>query len=322
MLFVSVLVLVFGFRHGEAVCTPPCGCYNTTEAPWIDTDDPETWETQQLKYELYTRSNRENAIPIRWDNIPNEYDATKPTRFVIHGWWGRTPLSHWTNNMKSALLTSFDVNVIIVDWTEGASHAYYPQSAMNTRVIGGCTGHLVETLVNAGNTWNDFHCIGHSLGGQVCGFAGKKTEGRMARVTGMDPAGPAFDITDPRGRIDRGDAVFVDNLHTNANNDYINLGLGHPVGHADFYPNKGGPQPPCDDFNCDHSIAHEYMRTSILNGCPFNAFPCSSNEDADNGRCDTCSEGNCQRMGYYANTMPGRGTFFLRTVRAYPYCAA
>ncbi|CAH1779755.1 unnamed protein product, partial [Owenia fusiformis] len=319
MLFVAILALSLAYSQAAEICSPPCGCFNNDDEPWVDTDLPETWEAQELRYELYNRDDPERAIDIRWDNIPNEYDSTKPTRFIIHGWWGRTPLSHWTNNMRNALLENGDYNVIIVDWTEGASDVYYPQSAMNTRVIGACTGHLVDTLVNAGNTYGDFHCIGHSLGAQTCGFTGKSTNGRMARVTGMDPAGPAFEISDPRGRIDAGDAQFVDNIHTNGNSDGINLGLGHPVGHADFYPNKGGDQPPCDDFNCDHGIAHEYMRTSILNGCRFDSYPCNSDADADIGSCESCS-GNCQRMGYYANTMPGRGTFFLRTVRNYPYC--
>ena len=52
-----------------------------------------------------------------------------------------------------------------------------------------------------------FHCAGHSLGSQVCGYAGKYTQSefgwKMDRITGLDPAGPAFEGTDVAVRIDK-----------------------------------------------------------------------------------------------------------------------
>lgn len=39
------------------------------------------------------------------------------------------------------------------------------------------------------------------------------------------------------------------------------------------------------------------------------------------GECETCTEGvDCQQMGFFSATMPGRGTFFLRTTPRYPFC--
>jgi hypothetical protein len=64
---------------------------------------------------------------------------------------------------------------------------------------------------------------------------------------GLDPAGPWFDSDDTRLRIDRGDALFVDNIHTNGQA----LGLGRIVAHADFFPNKGDRQPGCNDGGKD-----------------------------------------------------------------------
>ncbi|CAH1781994.1 unnamed protein product [Owenia fusiformis] len=316
---------VFDSSHAEEICSPPCGCFNNDDEPFVDTDLPETWETQGLQFELYTPENPDTHVDILWDNIPSEYDPSRPTRFIIHGWWGQSgEPDTYPRLVKDALLGSGDYNVIVVEWTEGASHLYYPQSAMNTRVIGACAGHMASTLVSSASaSWSGMHCIGTSLGGQTCGFMGEATRAQMARATGLDPAGPMFDVTDPRGRIDASDAQFVDNIHSNTNNDFINLGLGNPVGHADFYPNKGGIQPPCDSFVCDHGMATEYMRVSIVEGsrCQYSAYPCNDEDDADNGGCENCIAGtDCQRMGYYANTMPGRGTFFLRTVADYPYC--
>lgn len=66
----------------------------------------------------------------------------------------------------------------------------------------------------------------------------------MCVHSGLDPAGPWFDTEDTRVRLDSSDAQFMDNTHTGADG-FIHLGLGYPVGHADFFPNLGYDQPPC-----------------------------------------------------------------------------
>ena len=63
---------------------------------------------------------------------------------------------------------------------------------------------------------------------------------------GLDPANVLFDKPDPRARLDKSDAEFVDNIHSNTKG-YVHLGLGQPVGHVDFFPNKGADQPPCEE---------------------------------------------------------------------------
>lgn len=64
-------------------------------------------------------------------------------------------------------------------------------------------------------------------------------------MTGLDPAGPLFEFTEPPVRIDKSDATFVDILHTNGGIDNGFLGMNRAVGHADFYPNGGRQQPGC-----------------------------------------------------------------------------
>ena len=61
---------------------------------------------------------------------------------------------------------------------------------------------------------DDFHLIGHSLGAHVAGFAGQHLNGKLARITGLDPAKPLFSTSNTTKRLDESDAKFVDVIHT------------------------------------------------------------------------------------------------------------
>ena len=79
----------------------------------------------------------------------------------------------------------------------------------------------MQALREAGaDTASRVHLIGHSLGAHVVGFLGKAVQERglpkLARITGLDPAQPAFDLAGPAGRLDKGDAEVVDVVHTNS----------------------------------------------------------------------------------------------------------
>lgn len=90
--------------------------------------------------------------------------------------------------------------------------------------------------------------IGHSLGGQVAGFAGQKviklTGSQIRQITGLDAAGPLFEVPKvPRNsRLSNDDAIVVDAIHT----DGGVFGFKEPLGTIDFFPNGGVPvQPGC-----------------------------------------------------------------------------
>jgi hypothetical protein len=53
-----------------------------------------------------------------------------------------------------------------------------------------------------------------------------------------------FGNAEPEGRLDAGDAILVDAIHTASGL----LGFKEPYAHVDFYPNKGTkPQPGCGE---------------------------------------------------------------------------
>lgn len=78
---------------------------------------------------------------------------------------------------------------------------------------------------------------GHSLGAHISGYAARTyhclTNKLVARVTGLDPAHPCFREGEDINGLRRGDAQFVDIIHSNCGV----LGRRSPLGDVDFYPN-------------------------------------------------------------------------------------
>lgn len=106
-------------------------------------------------------------------------------------------------------------------------------------------------------TWLFFFNSAH-----VCGFIGKNVQrGRVDTIIGLDPAGfilfclsnfnfkvklsgPLFSERNPGGRLDAGDANYVEAVHTNGPTLFIvGAGIGVPIAHADFFANGGTSQP-------------------------------------------------------------------------------
>ena len=97
-------------------------------------------------------------------------------------------------------------------------------------------------MENFGLSASDVHVIGWSLGGQLVGqyytksiyvsadindffrqiiiqfvflaFIGQQTNGQLARITGLDPAGFLWHTAPPEGKLSPGDAQFVDVIHS------------------------------------------------------------------------------------------------------------
>ena len=261
------------------------------------------------------------------------------TLFIIHGYIDKADKPFmW--GMRDALLTREDVNVIAVNWENGADSLDYRQAAANARVVGAVIAEFMNNLFwTSFITYDKMHLIGHSLGAHVAGYAGERVSG-TGRITGLDPAGPFFEDEDIKVRLDSSDADFVDVIHTDAE-DFLKIGFGttQAMGHADFYPNGGADQPGCTDsilkhffslfegfdaakmsVTCNHRRAIYLFTESIVSSCSNMAYPCSSKDEFDLGICSFCIPGiTCATMGYNADpTM--HGTFYLSTTSSAPYC--
>ncbi|KAF6317727.1 hypothetical protein mRhiFer1_013245 [Rhinolophus ferrumequinum] len=143
------------------------------------------------------------------------------------------------------------------------------------------------------------HLIGHSLGAHAAAEAGRRLQGRVGRITGLDPAEPCFQGTSEEVRLDPSDAMFVDVIHTDI---------------APIIPFLGTR----DFAACNHLRSYKYYASSILNPDGFLGYPCASYNEFEEKGCFPCPAEGCPKMGHYADQFQGKTsavgqTFFLNT---------
>uniref|UniRef100_A0A8C6Q5U1 Lipoprotein lipase n=1 Tax=Nothobranchius furzeri TaxID=105023 RepID=A0A8C6Q5U1_NOTFU len=192
--------------------------------------------------------------------------------------------------------------------------------------------------------WERIHLLGYSLGAHVAGIAGGLTDNKISRITGLDPAGPTFEHADEQSTLSRGDAQFVDVLHTNTRGSPDrSIGIQRPVGHIDIYPNGGTFQPGCDIQNtllgialegikglqnmdqlvkCSHERSIHLFIDSLVNTQQKSmAYRCNSKDTFNKGMCLSCRKNRCNMLGYNINKVrTARSTkMFLKTRDMMPY---
>ena len=105
---------------------------------------------------------------------------------------------------------------------------YYGIAAANTKTVGARTGRFIKFLINEfGLDIENIHVIGFSLGGQLVAFVGQELDGKLPRITGLDPAGPLFHEKSPEGKLSPDDAKFVDVIHTGGQHIGIDKQVNH-----------------------------------------------------------------------------------------------
>ncbi|XP_069720831.1 lipase member H isoform X4 [Phaenicophaeus curvirostris] len=249
----------------------------------------------KVKLLLYTRQNPNCAVEL--DSTPSKYlDVTKKTTFIIHGYrlTGSAPV--WIPDLVQLLLSVEDMNVIVVDWNQGATTLIYSHAAGNCKRVAEVLKKLIDEMLVDGASLDSLHMIGVSLGAHISGFVGQMFDGALGRITGkpfllsalflwgqllhvsctggmprarlcvagLDPAGPLYRGKPPSERLDPTDAQFVDVIHS----DIDGLGYGEALGHIDFYPNGGDDQPGCPLTIFSGYYAHEWKSYLIQQSHP------------------------------------------------------
>lgn len=195
----------------------------------------------------------------------------KPLIILIHGYTGNKDFAP-NPTIRPAYFEKDDYNIISIDYGAIAPSPCYLQACYNSQTVANCTAQLLDYLISSSIvSLPSIHVVGFSLGGHVAGFiANYLKSGKLKRITSLDPAQPFFLGNPPFWTIDPSDADFVLVLHT----AIIDRSLFTPVGHADFYANKGFEQPGCEDEDniinsCSHYRAPLYFAESINSAVEF-----------------------------------------------------
>lgn len=211
--------------------------------------------------------------PVNLNDMLKIFDMNKRTLIIIGGFLMIGP-SDWQLKIAHKWLQLEDLNVVIVSWNKG-NRLLYKRAVSNTKIVARQVVVFLYYLAKLHNInprdrkfTDSIVIVGHSLGAHIAGFIGQDFGGKIGRITGLDPAGPAFSMNDQAHRLDRNDAVLVDIFHTNADFGLsFFLGIYKPIGHVDYYANDGKWQPNCswhNFFECNHGAVINYY-ISILN---------------------------------------------------------
>ncbi|XP_037921197.1 vitellogenin-2-like [Hermetia illucens] len=244
------------------------------------------------------------------------FDPTKKVVILTTGW--TTDLKEPRNDINTLAEAYFcrgDSNFVVVDSARFID-TLYTWSAFNTEEIGESIGKGLAELIKVVPREN-IHLIGHSLGAHISGVAGRSftfhTGELLPRITGLDPANPCFNEGEALTGLQRGDAEFVDVIHTNSRA----LGQRDPLGDVDFYPGGVTSLPPgCLDISCAHLRAWRYYAESVRPGNEMNfmGVKCSALYKLNSGKC----LGEPAPMGYMTPSTI-KGNYFLDVNAAEPF---
>ena len=252
--------------------------------------------------------------------------------FVVHGFNSNVDAS-WMKDIKEAVFSKKTDHIVgLVGWGTGAKLDWrpghdYKQAVGNTLTMGQWLANHIVAYKDAGYKT---YAIGHSLGSHVAGIAGRNSQGKLDRITGLDPAGPCFENRNQENRLVRSDAKFVDVIHTDGYYPHPVLltawicrhyGTLIPLGHLDFYPNNGYSQPgTAFRVAGSHERCIELFTDSIKNPGKFRTpFRYTTPPDCEKPA-DEYVKGEISEMGFYADQGEARsGNYYIETNAAAPW---
>lgn len=221
-------------------------------------------------WQTATKVRRKQEFPFDLAALEHSgFNSSKNTRVIIGGYFAKED-EKWINEVVRNWLRLEPGNVIKVSWAD-SNRGLYHSAAFNSRIVGRQLTLLLHYLDRLYELdFDKLHLVGHSLGAHIAGFVGLDFDGQLARITGLDPAGPIFTDLRMSVRLDPSDAKFVDVVHTNGGSLTRGaLGMSMPLGHVDYYPNGGAIQPGClmtgpladpvERVACNHRRSYRYF---------------------------------------------------------------
>ncbi|XP_076645357.1 uncharacterized protein LOC143354867 [Halictus rubicundus] len=270
--------------------------------------------SDRVLFYLYTRANPTEGQKLFIGDVDalqtSNFDFSKPTKIVTHGWIN-TVLNDAVSLVRDAYLQHGDYNVVGIDWGK-ISFKPYLWASSRVPMVGRFVATFVNFLQSQGLDLSTLTIVGHSLGAHVAGLAARFTEGNVEHVVALDPALPNFENAGPGERVARGDAKYLEVIHTDAGV----FGYVDPIGDIDFYPNGGSLQPGCVTNTCSHLRAYKYFAESINSDSGFVAVKCSNYANFLEGKCRSNTKA---ILGGPKPNYEAKGTYFLNANKLPPY---
>ncbi|XP_054726873.1 phospholipase A1 VesT1.02-like [Anastrepha obliqua] len=280
-------------------------------------EDPTYLTLVPVSYYLYTSKNPTTAQKISATNTSiseSNFDASNPTRILIHGWLQGYKASMNTE-IRDAWLSRGDYNIIVVDWAR-ARLIDYVSSVLAVKPTGVKVASFINYLVqNHSLSFDTTEVIGHSLGAQIAGYTGKNTDDKLHAIVGLDPALPLFSYSKPNKRLNSDDAEYVESIQT----DGGQLGFLKPIGKGAFYPNGGKKQPGCGlDLTgaCSHARSCTYYAEAVKEN-NFPSMRCGTYTEAVAKECGASYSG--AKMGAVTNAYMVTGDYYVPVHSTAPY---
>ncbi|XP_078032935.1 pancreatic triacylglycerol lipase-like [Augochlora pura] len=251
-----------------------------TDGNWNEKNDLR----DRISFYLYTKANPSVGQQLYVGDVDtlkrSNFDFSKPTRFVTHGWIS-TVKDDAVSLIRDAYLQHGDYNVIGIDWSN-ISFGSYVKVASRVQPVSRYCSSFIDFLQTQGLDLSRLAIIGHDLGGHVAGLSARYAKGKVDRVVALDPSLPHFALSVAGERVARDDAKYVEVLHTNGGV----FGFEKAIGDIDFYPNGGGVQAGCKSNTCSHLRAYKYFAESINSELGFEAMKCPTHSDFHQGACN------------------------------------
>ncbi|KAJ8706674.1 hypothetical protein PYW07_012752 [Mythimna separata] len=190
---------------------------------------------QTNRYHLFTISNPIISQPLALNNAGtvtnSNFNRNHRTVVLMHGFAGSIT-SSFNTVLLPAFLAAGNVNVIIVDWSDGSS--WGPRATQ----AGQAAGRFINWLNNlTGASPSNYILCGFSVGGHGVGHMGRTINGNVGYILSLDPA----NRWDTNLLFRPSDGTYTEVIHTNGDDS----GWLAPLGDVDFYPNGGRSMPGC-----------------------------------------------------------------------------
>lgn len=98
-----------------------------------------------------------------------DFDRTKPTRVIIHGFWN-SHNSRINKALKEVYLNNYDVNIIIVNYSRISRDICYKIARSRISLLGKKIAKFLDSILGDEEwQWKNLIVIGHSLGAHTAG---------------------------------------------------------------------------------------------------------------------------------------------------------